>query len=215
MRTLTRSLPRLLSRSLAVLALATTPLLAQEHGGTAAEGGSVNLLDPHAGLMFWTLLIFVGLFVLLSKFAFKPILSAVEARERALEDSIEGAKRDRDEAARLLAEQRAAFEGSRAEAQKLLAETRVASEQMRAEMLEQTRVQQAELLERAKKDIEGERLRAIADLRREAVDLALAGASRVIQRNLDDAANRQIVEQFLGSLPTAPVAGAAGAGSRG
>lgn len=213
MRTLTRPL----SRSLAALALAAAPLLAQEHGGGAAEGGSVNLLEPHAGLMFWTLLIFVVLLAVLSKFAFRPILAAVEARERALEESIAGAKRDRDEAARLLAEQRVAFEGSRAEAQKLLAETRVAAEQMRAEMLEQTRVQQADLLERAKREIDAERQRAIADLRREAVELALAGASRVIQRNLDDTANRQIVEQFLGSLPSAGVANGAGApaGSRG
>ena len=55
-------------------------------------------------------------------------------------------------------------------------------------------MQQAELLERARRDIEGERDRAIAELRREAVDLAIAGASKVIERNLDDAGNRQLVE---------------------
>ena len=68
-------------------------------------------------------------------------------------------------------------------------------------MLEETRAQQQELLERARRDIEGEKNRAIAELRREAVDLALVGASKVIERNLDDAGNRRLVEQFLSSIP--------------
>jgi F-type H+-transporting ATPase subunit b len=194
MRTFLRSLPLLLATA--------SPLLAQE----APASQPVNLLDPHGGLMFWTLVIFVLLLIILSKFAFKPIIAAVEAREQALEDAIEGAKRDREEAARLLADQRAQLDKSRGEVQKLIADGRATSEKMKAEMLEQTRLQQQELLERARRDIQGERERAIADLRREAVDLALAGASRVIERNLDDASNRQLVESFLSSISTASIA---------
>jgi len=78
---------------------------------------------------------------------------------------------------------------------------------MKAELLEQTRVQQQELLERARRDIDAERDRAIAELRREAVDLALAGASKVIERNLDDSSNRQLVESFLASIPATPAGG--------
>ncbi|MGZ8376766.1 MAG: F0F1 ATP synthase subunit B [Gemmatirosa sp.] len=201
MRTLLRSLSRPLS--LAVLsAVAVRPAFAQEAEHGAAAGGGGGLLDPHAGLMVWTLLIFLVLMAILSKFAFKPLTAAVEARERSLEEAIAGAKRDREEAARLLAEQRAQLEGSRGEAQKLIADARAAGEKMRADMLEQTRQQQAELLDRARRDIDAERDRAIADLRREAVDLALAGASKVIERNLDDAGNRQLVEQFLATIPT-------------
>jgi len=191
MRTLRNSLPLLLATA--------SPLLAQE--GEAQ--GPVNLLEPHAGLMFWTLVIFVILMVVLSRFAFKPLVAAVEARERSLEAAIEGAKRDREEAARLLTEQRSQLDASRGEAQKLIADGRAAAEKMRAELLEQTRQQQQELLDRARRDIDAERDRAIADLRREAVDLAIAGASKVIERNLDDTSNRQLVENFLGSLTPA------------
>jgi F-type H+-transporting ATPase subunit b len=198
MRTLNRALPLLLLAS-------ATPLLAQEEHA----GGPVNLLEPHAGLMFWTLLIFVVLLFVLTRFAFGPITRAVEARERALEEAIEGAKRDRDEAARVLAEQRAALESSRGEAQRLLAEGRAAAEKMRADLLGQARAEAEEAKNRALRDIEAERERAIADLRREAVDLALAGASKVIERNLDDAANRQLVESFLASVSASPSGGAA------
>jgi F-type H+-transporting ATPase subunit b len=167
----------------------------------AAEGGKVNLLSPSGGLMFWTLLIFLVLMVVLSRYAFKPLLAAVEAREASLEAAITQAQRDRDEAAKLLAEQRQQLEAARAEAQRYIADGRATAEKLKASMLEETRAQQQELLERAKRDLEGEKVRAIADLRREAVDLALAGAGKLIARNLDDAANRKLVEDFLATIP--------------
>ena len=118
----------------------------------------------------------------------------------ALADAIEGAARDREAAAQLLAEQQRQLDATRADAQKLLADARAAGEQVRNDMLEQARREQEELLARARREIESERLRAVADLRREAVDLAIAGAGRVIERNLDDQSNRQLVESFLSSV---------------
>lgn len=179
----------------ALLALSGVALAVQD--AHAAEGG---LLTPSGGLMVWTLLIFIVLLFVLGKFAFGPITAAVEKRERDLEQAIADAKRDREEAQRLLAEQQAQIEAARAEAQRLIGEARTAGERVRATMLEETRAQQAELIERARRDITHERDRAIADLRREAVDLALAGASKVIERNLDSQANRQLVESFLASV---------------
>jgi F-type H+-transporting ATPase subunit b len=76
----------------------------------------------------------------------------------------------------------------------------VAGEKLKNEMLEETRAQQQELLDRARREIQAEKERAIAELRTEAVDLAIAGASRVIEKNLDDRANRQLIESFLASL---------------
>ena len=150
--------------------------------------------------MFWTLIIFVLLLIVLTKFAFKPITAAVEAREKTLQDAIDTAQRNREESERMLAEQRAGIETARNEAQRFIAEGRAAGDKMRAEMIEETRHQQQEMLERARKEIESEKEKAIADLRREAIDLAIAGAGKVIEKNLDDAANRKIVESFLASV---------------
>ena len=190
---------RTLLRSLALSALLAVPALAQE------EAPKANLLAPNLGLMAWTLIIFVILAFVLTKFAFGPITKSVEARERALEDAITSAQRDREEAARLLAEHRAALDASRGEAQKLIADARVAAERVRAELVEQAHAEQASMLERARQEIESEKARAIADLRREAVDLAIAGAGKVIERNLDQASNRQLVESFLASVTPAAV----------
>jgi F-type H+-transporting ATPase subunit b len=170
--------------------------LIQEHAAAPEQG----LMSIQVNLMFWTILIFGILFFLLKKYAYPVMLSAVEAREKSLADAIEGAKRDRDEAAKLLADHRAKIEAARDDAQKFIAEARVVAEKSRADLLEKTKSEQQEMLERARRDIGVERDKAIAQLRKEAVDLAIAGASKVIEENLDSEKNRKVVESFLSSL---------------
>jgi len=186
---------RIVSNTLA-LSLIASPLMAQE--GEAA--GKPGLLALQGGLMFWTLVIFGLVFLVLKLFAFGPITKAVADREQALLDAIEAAKKDREEAARLLEEHRKKIEAARDEAQRFIAEGRAQAEKMKADMLEATHAQQAELMERARRDIDAEKTKAIDELRREAIDLALAGASKVIEKNLDDAQNRKLVESYLSSI---------------
>jgi F-type H+-transporting ATPase subunit b len=180
----------------AALAVSAPALSAQEEAGS----GSGNILLPNAGLMVWTFVIFILVMFVLSKFAFRPITAAVEARERSLEESIEQAKGDRAEAANVLTQQRQLLDQAQGEAQKLIAEARGAGDRVRQQLLEQAHTQQQEMLERARKEIDDERQRAIADLRRQAVDLAILGAGKVIEKNLDDQTNRKLVEQFLSTI---------------
>jgi F-type H+-transporting ATPase subunit b len=175
--------------------VASGPIAPEE----SAQAG--DLLSPNGGLMFWTLVVFLFLLFILGKFVFPKITASVEAREKALEDAIQDAKRDREEAARALAEQQKQIETARVEAQKLIVEGRQMGEKMRADMMEETHRQQQAMLDRARHEIEAEKENAIAELRREAIELAIAGASKVIEKNLDDQSNRKIVESFLASIP--------------
>ena len=195
---------RMRTVSTSALLLTAHPLLALAQEGNSAAAGNPGstLVSLQLNLMVWTLLIFVLLAWLLAKFAFKPITAAVEAREKALEDAIEGAKKDRDAAAQLLEEHRRQIEAARGDAQKLIAEGRAAAEKMRADLLEQTRREQQEMLDRARNEIELEKERALGQIRREAVDLAIKGASKVVEANLDSQRNRQLVESYLASLGT-------------
>jgi F-type H+-transporting ATPase subunit b len=191
---------RMLQRSAALAAALTlTASTLQAQGEHAAEG-PVNLLAPEGGLMFWTLIIFGILSLVLWRYAWPPLLQSVEARERALREALESAARDRAEAQRILADHTAKLDAARGEAQKIIADGRTAAEKIRTQMLDETKKQQDELLTRARRDIDGEKAKAIAELRREAVDLALLGASKVIERNLDDATNRRMVDDFLNSV---------------
>lgn len=187
----------MLSRVIA-LSLIATPLLAQE----GEAGGPVNLLDPKTGLMAWTLIIFAIVYFVLSKFAFGPMTAAVRDREAALEEAIKSAKADQEAAAAIIVQHKAQIEAAKGEAQKFISEGRATAESMRAELLESTKKQQEEMMERARRDIEAEKAKAIDEIRREAIDLALAGASKVIEKNLDDAQNRKLVESYLASIGT-------------
>jgi F-type H+-transporting ATPase subunit b len=177
---------------------AALPLAAQE-----AEAPKSGLLSPNGGLMVWTLVIFALLLFILSRYAYPKILEAVEARDKALEDALAAAKKDRDESAALLAEHKRQLEAARDEAQKLIASARADGEKVRADVIEQAHKEQQQMLERARAEIVSERDRAIAVLRRETVELAVRAASKVIERNLDVEANRAVVESFLASISPA------------
>ena len=162
-----------------------------------------NLLKPDAGLMFWTVVIFLLLFAILAWKAYPAILGAVEAREKALNDALLSAKKDREAAAAALAEQQKKLEQTREEAQKLIAEGRAAGDKVRVDVIGQAKAEHDAMLERARAEIQAERDRALLELRREAVELAVRGASKVLEKNLDDAANRKIVDDYLASIPAA------------
>jgi F-type H+-transporting ATPase subunit b len=189
-----------LLRPLALLTLTPAALLAQEGAPSTRP-----FMKPDTGLMVWTLVIFVILMFVLSKYAFGPLTEAVEKRERSLQEAIDAAKADREAAAKLLAERRAALDASHGEAQKIIVDARAAAERVRAELMEHAHAEQARLMDQVRQQIEAEKVGAIAELRREAVELAIAGASRVIEKNLDQPTNRQLVESFLASVTPASV----------
>ncbi|HEV7766774.1 MAG TPA: F0F1 ATP synthase subunit B, partial [Thermoanaerobaculia bacterium] len=186
-----RKLLTILSASI----VAAFPLAAQE--ADAPKGG---LLTPSGGLMLWTLVIFIVVLFILSKFAYPKILEAVEAREKSLSDAIAAAKKDREEAAALLAEHQKQLAATRDEAQKIVSDARAAGEKVRADVIEQAHKEQQTMLERARAEIVSEKDKALAELRKQTVELAVRAASKVIERNLDVESNRAVVESFLASI---------------
>jgi F-type H+-transporting ATPase subunit b len=159
-------------------------------------------LTVEGGLMFWTIVVFVLLLLILKRFAWPAILGAVEAREKALEEQLAEAERNRAESAALLAEHKKLLGDARTQASAVLAEARTAADKERTVALEKTKQEQVELLARARREITAERDRAIADLRREAVDLSLAAASKLIGEKLGSETDRKLVTDYLATLDT-------------
>jgi F-type H+-transporting ATPase subunit b len=148
----------------------------------------------------WTVVVFLLLLLVLKRFAWPAILGAVEAREQALEAQLVQATKDREEAAALLAEHKRLVADARHQATGIVAEARGVAEKERALAIEKTKQEQDELLARARREIAAERDRAVADLRREAVDLSLAAASKLVGSRLDTETDRRIVSEYLLTL---------------
>lgn len=165
-----------------------------------AEHAAAGPLSVDPGLMIWTVFVFLVLLLILKRFAYPALLAAVEAREKALEEQIEAAERARAEAEAILAEHKKLLAEGRTSAHQLLVEARTTAEKERALALEKTKAEQEELLARARREIAAERDSAVAELRREAVDLSLAAASKLIEKRLDGETDRKLVQDFLSSL---------------
>ncbi|HET7041234.1 MAG TPA: F0F1 ATP synthase subunit B [Gemmatimonadales bacterium] len=156
--------------------------------------------EVNFGLFFWTWLTFGLLFFLLWKFVWPQLLGATEARERKIKQQLEEAERLNAEAKALAAEQQKQLVAARDEAAKLLAEAKAAAERDHALTTEKARAEAEELLARARREIGAEKDRASAELRREAVDLALAAAGKLIGQRLEAAQDKKIVTDYLASL---------------
>jgi len=177
-------------------------LLLQEAQG--AEGGGFTPFSINPGLILWTVVVFGLLLALLWKFGWPAILKSVEDRERRIQQQLDEAERARAEAARLLEEHKRTLGNARGEAQAIIAKAQALGEKEREGILERARAEQELLLERARKEIEAEKEKALLALRREAVDLSIAAASKLIEQNLDSAANRKLVVEYLASLEQRP-----------
>ncbi|MGW8267235.1 MAG: F0F1 ATP synthase subunit B [Longimicrobiales bacterium] len=191
---------RLRNQTLALsVAVLLTPLVAfaQEHG---EEGGGGGLFSINAGLSIWTVVIFVALLLTLWRFAWGPILSAVEAREKGIQGALEEARSRQEEAARLLEEHKKQLSDARRQAQEILAEGREAAGRLRKELEGKAREESEAILARARSEIEREKEAAVDALRRESVDLALAAASKLLHQKLDAEQDRKLVTDYVNGL---------------
>lgn len=158
------------------------------------------LVQPDPGLFVWTILTFLVLAALLAKFAWRPLLEALELRRKTIAGALDDARKAReelervqDEAAQLLAEARRNADG-------IVSAARSDADRFREEMKQQATVQAAGIVERAEREIQRETARAVAQIRQEAVDLSFAIASKVLQRTVTPADHERLLDEVIGKL---------------
>jgi F-type H+-transporting ATPase subunit b len=175
-------------------------LFALQEGEHAAEAGPASPFEVNFGLFFWTWIVFLILLFVLWKFAWPSILKATEEREQKIRGEIAEAERRNNEAKAALEEATRKELEARNTAQHLLAEAKAAVEKERASAVEKVRAEQEAIMARTRLDIQTERDKAIAELRREAVDLALGAAAKVVGQRLDTEADKKIVMDYLAQV---------------
>ena len=185
--------------SLVALAGALACLAARASEGTEAAGGGA-LVTPVPGLFIWTVLTFLILLLVLWKTAWKPLLAAVEGRERGIREAQESARKDREQAAAMLAEQRELVNQARRERAEALAAGQRDAERLKAEILDEGRRQKEELLKQAAAQVQAGLRQARAELRATTAETAIAVAEKLLGKNLDDASQRRLVEEHLADL---------------
>ena len=180
--------------SIAVLALTalTLPVAAQEHEAVALSPFAGNL-----GNAIWTLGIFVIVVIVLGKFAWGPILALLQQREEFIHRSLSDAKRDRDEAETRLKGYSAKLQSAQAEAAAIVDDARRYAERLREEMKQHAKADADIVVRNAERQIQLETSRALQQIRHEAVDLSVAIASKLLQRNISREDNEKLIDEAL------------------
>jgi F-type H+-transporting ATPase subunit b len=161
-----------------------------------------SLVQPSVGLIFWTVVTFVLLALVLKRFAWKPILGIIDAREKVIREALEESKRAREAADEALAKNKEMVAHARADAARIVSEGQKEAQRLRSEILEKARSEALAVLDQGRKQIELETKQAVDKLKGTVVDVALGAAGKLIRTSLDDAKHRQLVEEYLEELPS-------------
>jgi F-type H+-transporting ATPase subunit b len=159
-----------------------------------------SLIQPDAATILWTLITFGVLALLLAKFGWRPILETLQARERAVRESVEEAQRAKSEAEDILRRNQEILAGARRETAGIIEQGKREAETLKAEILAQARREAQELVDQGKKQVQYEQKQAMDALRRQVADLAIQAAERLIARSLDDRKHRDLLEEYVKSL---------------
>ena len=154
--------------------------------------------DP--GLYIWTILVFLTLLVLLAKFAWRPLLEALERRQASIRESLEDARKAKVELERLHVESARILAEARTQAESIISTTRSDANRFREEMKQKAQVEASTIVRNAEKQIELETSRALQQIRHEAVELSVAIASKLLQRHVSKEDNQRLIEDTFRQL---------------
>ena len=155
-------------------------------------------LDP--GLFVWTIITFLILLGLLSKFAWKPLLHALEKRENEIAQSLEDAEKARKELDRLTSEGNEIIAKARSEAQAIIGEGKKAADQLKESTLLKAKEMAAANLDDAKEQIKMEKEKAITEIKGEVVGLSLSIAEKLVKKNLNEEDNKSLINESLKNI---------------
>ena len=158
------------------------------------------LVQPDPGLYIWTIVTFLVLAALLRKFAWRPMLDALDRRQEAIQKSLDEAKQARKEMDRLNDESTRLLAAARAEADEIISRTRADAARAGEDLKQKARADAENIVRNAEREIALETSRALRKVREEAVDLSVAIASKILQRNLSKEDNERLIGETLKSI---------------
>jgi F-type H+-transporting ATPase subunit b len=158
------------------------------------------LVQPDPGLYIWTIVTFLVLVALLGRFAWRPLLDALERRQEAIRKPLDEARQAKKELERLNEESARILAEARAEADAIISRTRADANRVGDEMKQKARADAENIVRNAERQISLETSRAVQRVRQEAVDISLAIASKIIQRNLTKEDNERLISETLNEI---------------
>lgn len=160
------------------------------------------LVQPDPGLYIWTIATFLILLLVLAKFAWRPLLIALEQRQASIRQALDDARQAKQELERLRGESARILSEARVGADTILAQTREDANRFRDEMKQKAQGEAANIVKNAERQIQLETARALQQIRTEAADLSVAIASKILQRTVSKEDNERLIEETFRQIET-------------
>ncbi|NIQ96430.1 MAG: F0F1 ATP synthase subunit B [Desulfuromonadales bacterium] len=160
------------------------------------------LVQPDPGLFIWTIATFLLLLFLLSKFAWRPLLQALERRQETIQKSLDDAEQAKKELEQVQEESNRIVAQARADADTIIANSRADASKLQEELRLKAREEAELIIKNAERQIQQQTDQSLSQIRGEAVDLSLMIASKLIQRNLTKEDNDELIEDALKQIRT-------------
>ena len=158
----------------------------------------MELVTPAIGLIFWTTVVFTLLVLLLKKFAWKPILSAVDERNQSIKNSLAQAEKARNEMSELTANNEKIIAQAKVDRDIILKEARDMKNEIISEAKEKASKEAEKLVSTAKEQILNEKMKAITELKNHVADLSIEMAEKILSSELSDVAKqKELVKKAL------------------
>ena len=155
------------------------------------------LVQPDPGLFFWTIAVFLVLLYLLKRFAWGPLLAALDERQAGIRKSLDDADRAKKELEQVQQESEAILGRARSQADAIVSEARSDAAKLREDLRRQAQQEAQSIVDNAERQIQQERDRALVQIRGEAVDVSLLIASKLIRRNLTKEDNAALIDDAV------------------
>ena len=161
----------------------------------------MELLTPGTGLIIWQTFVFILLFILLSKLAWKPILASLKERETSIQNALDTAEKARAEMAKLTADNENLLKQAREERDKILREAREASNRLKDEAVTEAKRTSDKIIEDARAAINIEKQAALKEVRVQVAMFSLQVAEKLMKKNLaGDKEQKELVEGYIKDL---------------
>ncbi len=161
----------------------------------------MELLTPGSGLLFWQFVVFIALFFLLAKMAWKPILASLKEREESIQTALDSAEKAKNEMASLKSENEQLLKQAREERDLILREARDAANRLHDQAQADAKKNADRIIEDAKAVINIEKQAALRDVRAQVATFSIEIAEKLIKKNLStDKAQKDMVEAFIKDL---------------
>ena len=165
-----------------------------------SESGGIDLLLPAPEELIAGLIAFIIIFLVVWKYALPVLKETLEGRQEAVRSELRAAEVSKEEAASLLEDYRTQIAGANEEAAQIVADAREAGEAVKADIVARAESEAEAVKARAADDVASERERVADDLRRQVADLSISVAERVVTSNIDEDAQRVLVDRYIDEL---------------